>query len=294
MVVFGGRFREGGSGAYTHYDDVWTFDLATDTWAQVVTNIGPTARVNATLVYDAERDRFVLFGGNTSTNGLAFAPEDETWALDAASGDWTQIAESSEPDPRQFHAAAVTPDGTRMIVMAGGDEQAFQGPFLVDVWELDLATDTWNELDPIEADAFISAGLGSGGDGLLLFGGHDDGALGNRNDLWLIDPSADPLAWELSVPGDEIDQGGGGFCDFPVDFATVNLEIPERRSAFGFAVAADGAAYVFGGKTDCGITNDVWSWDPGTGAWSERFPSSGGGGLSCLRTGRQDCSSHCF
>jgi uncharacterized membrane protein len=48
----------------------------------------------------------------------------------------------------------------------------------------------------------------------------------------------------------------------------------------------------FGGKTDCGNVNDLWSFDPATDAWTnvERAFS----GESCLRSGKQGCTSLCF
>ncbi|MBI2892331.1 MAG: hypothetical protein HYY06_02185 [Deltaproteobacteria bacterium] len=297
MVIFGGRYRAGSSGPYTQYDEVWAFDLATDTWAQVETGDGPAARVNATLVYDAVRDRLVLFGGNTSTDGASFRPQDDTWALDPANGEWTEIAAEDAPDARLFHAAAITPDGASMIVLSGGDENAYLGPFLRDAWTLDLASDTWSALADIDPDARISAMLAGvpGATDLVLFGGHDDGALGNRNDVWRADVSGADPEWSQVIVGDELDAGSNGFCDFPEDFATVDMSSPERRSAGGFAVDPDsGSAYLFGGKTDCGIVNDVWRLDLATSRWTELFPSTGGGGLACLRTGRGNCNSLCF
>lgn len=297
MLIFGGRYRAGGSGAYTQYDEVWTFDLATNTWAQMGTNGGPSARVNSAMVYDTERDRLILFGGNTSTDGASFRPQDDTWALDPETGEWTQIADVDPPDARLFHAAAITPDGASMIVVSGGDENAYLGPFLRDAWALDLASDTWSALPDIDPDARISGMLTGvpGTSDLMLFGGHDDGELGNRNDLWRADVSGGDPDWTQVAIGDTLDAGSNGFCDFPADFAAVDLTSPERRSSGGFAVDPEGAAaYLFGGKTDCGIVNDVWQLDLATNTWTELFPSTGGGGLACLRTGRGNCNSLCF
>jgi hypothetical protein len=48
---------------------------------------------------------------------------------------------------------------------------------------------------------------------------------------------------------------------------------------------------VFGGKTDCGLINDVWQFDLASNAWTELSAASAG--ESCVRTSA-NCSEHCF
>ena len=44
-LIFGGRYRvEGGSGAYTLFDELWSFDFTTRTWSEIETSGGPSAR----------------------------------------------------------------------------------------------------------------------------------------------------------------------------------------------------------------------------------------------------------
>ena len=35
MILFGGRYRSGSSGPYVLYNDLWSFDLTTETWSQI-------------------------------------------------------------------------------------------------------------------------------------------------------------------------------------------------------------------------------------------------------------------
>lgn len=293
MIVFGGRFREGTSGAYTLYRDVWSFDLATERWAELSPKgEAPSARANAAAVYDAEADAFVLFGGNTSTSGLSFTPRNDTWALDLASVAWRRVATTgAAPTARLFHAAAVV--GRAMWVFGGGGANAFMGPFYSDLWRLDLATSAWSRValsgESAALGGRISAALVPVGAGAVLLGGHDDGALGNRNDVLTLSAEG---AVAVARAGDEINRPGAGFCDFPADFTTTDDASPERRSAFVYAVdPARNRALVFGGKTDCGSAGDVWAVDLGTHAWSPLRGSIEG--LSCQRAGRQNCRSLC-
>ncbi|MBK8691002.1 MAG: hypothetical protein IPN17_01535 [Deltaproteobacteria bacterium] len=145
MLVFGGRSRAGATGAYTLYRELWSLDLAEGRW-ELLGPKGeiPAARANATLVVDAASDSAILFGGNTSTDGARFTPRNDTWRLNLATLDWSRVTAASPPPARQFHAAVVR-DGA-MIVLGGGDANAFTGPFLTDAWRLDLAASRWSRL----------------------------------------------------------------------------------------------------------------------------------------------------
>lgn len=292
MLVFGGRSRAGSTGAYTLYRELWSLDMAEGRWELLSTKGEmPTARANATMVVDAASDGAVLFGGNTSVDGARFTPRNDAWRLDLATLQWSRIADAGAPPARQFHAAAVR-DGA-MVVVGGGDSNAFLGPFLADAWRLDLATGQWSELALTGATdalgARISHGLVARADDLVLVGGHDDGALGNRNDVLTVDGAGDVA--ERSA-GDTLQTPGNGFCDFPPDFAAIDEGSPERRSAF--VMAEDPArqrVIVYGGKTDCGTASDVWSLDLRTLAWTALRGTTDG--LACGRTGRESCRSLC-
>lgn len=83
--VFGGRYRAGGEGNYTNYNDLWALDLETDTWSELATTNAPTPRVNGILVVIPEGTKAYLFGGNVSRNGLAYNPVNDLRELDLES-----------------------------------------------------------------------------------------------------------------------------------------------------------------------------------------------------------------
>ncbi|MDP6944376.1 MAG: kelch repeat-containing protein, partial [Myxococcota bacterium] len=105
MIVFGGRYRAGTSGPYTPYGDVWAFDLETETWSQVSTTAGPSARANAGVAYDPTGHRLVVFGGNASSSGMSYVALNDTWTLSLVNGQWTEIATTGAPSPRLFQSA---------------------------------------------------------------------------------------------------------------------------------------------------------------------------------------------
>jgi hypothetical protein len=306
-LLFGGRSRPSGStGPYTLHADVWAFDFGTRAWSPVATTgTPPSARSNSAMAVLG--DDLVVFGGSTSTSGLTFTPQSDAWALDLRSGAWRALATTGGPPPaRLFHAVAAEPGTRRLFVFGGGDENAFQGPFFSDLWVLDLEAARWHAVaaqNPVDADVGrIKPGLAvraGGSHVLFLFAGHDDGALGNRNDLLLLDlgaPGALPYpgvrSWSTLRTGDVYNRPASGPCSFPTDFALADLASPERRSAFAFAPLPSGGAFlVFGGDSDCGRLNDAWWFDTGAASWTPVRLSVVG--VSCARSGSTSCSSLC-
>jgi len=292
MLVHGGRYRAGTSGEYTLFDDTWALDLQTDTWVQVASG-GPSARANHTAVVAG--DQMIVFGGNASTNGLQFTPLDDLWALDLNRGTWTELQTADGPSARLFHAATVSPDGTTMFVYGGGDESAFTGPFSAELWQLDLRSGAWTLLDDSSATEPLRTIWGdllfdAPRDQLVLWGAHEDNLLGNANKVWAYDLGGG--GWSMQAEGDVLQSDAAGFCDFPADFVAPDLDAPERRSAGATVLTDDGVMLVFGGKTDCGIIDDVWARDIAAGTWDRRVRATTG--EICLRAFAEGCRTMCF
>jgi hypothetical protein len=292
MIIHGGRYRDGTEGNYTLHEDTWAFDLETDTWSEWETSgDGPSKRsMHAAAVVG---DTFYVFGGSTSRSGASYAPQSDLWALDLESKSWEKLGEDDGPAAREFHAMTASADGSALYVYGGGDENAFVGPFLGDLWRYDIDEASWERLHRgannapearIGADLLHDESRGK----LLLWAGHDDGQLGNTSELWAFDLSSED--WTQLQAGDVLNSSPLGFCDFPADFTTPDLDAPERRYA-GVAVLADSEILIYGGKTDCGIINDVWSYDLSANLWTER--SSATGGEICVRA-FSECESLCF
>lgn len=297
MLIFGGRWRlKGTTGAYTLFDDVWALDLATDAWTEVTTKgAKPPARWGTAGVYDPVRDRLVIFGGNVGTSGATYQPSDDTWTLDLKTGTWEKLG-ASGPKKRLFADAAYDAERGRMILFGG--TTAFFGPFLNDTWALDLATESWTQLqaggksapEPRIRPELVSD---STRDRLVLFGGHDDGSVGNRNDVWTLDLAS--ATWKKDSGGDlqNPESPSPGFCAFPPDFVLTDAGAPERREGHVLlAWEAGDLAVLFGGKTDCGIVDDLWTLGLGSLGWTEQIEATVG--ESCERAGGEGCHDLCF
>lgn len=291
--VFGGRWRDSGTGNYTLRNDTWQWTKAGG-WAQVDdgTTGGPKGRSSTVLGVDITTGFLWLHGGNASNNGLAFAPLGDVWFLDPNFGGW-QIFKTSGAAPvaRIMHAGTVTRDGKYLVIFGGGDANAFQGPFFSDTWRLDLKTGTWTQIATTgtkPAARILASMVAIGGSSVLLFGGHDDGDVDNRNDVWQLEAEAG--TWTVLRKGDlgangspdAINKPANATCDFPADFMQIDQDSPERRESALFSWDDVGQkAWLFGGKSDCGTLRDVWTFAPATATWQviDDTPK----GWSCLR-----------
>ncbi len=292
MIVHGGRWRESDSGNYDLYTDLWAFDLTTDTWSELPSTDGPRARVAHSMVVSG--DQLLVYGGNSTESSTSYVPMSDVWSYDLNDNTWTRLEEDAAAGKRHFQGSAISDDGAKMFVYGGGDENAYTGPFFGDLWAYRIETGTWSLLHDGTGDApdgRIMPGLvyDGGNNRLLLWSGHDDGNLGNTNQIWSFDLSTNE--WSLISGGDSYTNPAYGFCDFPPDFVEVDSASPERRY-FGASVLTEDEMLIFGGKTDCGQINDAWGWSLETEEWNER--SAATFGEVCLRSSAGDCESLCF
>lgn len=297
MIVFGGR-ATAGNGNYQLFNDLWALDLEQEQWAELPAVSKPAARVNGALVFDAARDKLILFGGNSSSTAFPYEPRADVWTYDFSTEDWTSHPEIAPgPAARLFPGATWDASRSRLLIFGGADNSSFTtAKYFADLWSLDISTSppSWTQL----AQGGVGGPQGRfwpglvhdpGIDRYLLFGGHDDGVLGNRNDVWTFFP--EQSQWVQIAAGDSFNKAAAGQCDFPPDFTLTDMNVPERRNAH-VMVASDTALFVMGGKTDCGAVDDLVSMDFATSTWHELTIATVG--LSCIRKGVLNCTDLCL
>lgn len=124
-VMFGGTGAEQvnpNTVRYYAHADTWEFDGSARSWTlRSATN--PPAQ-DASLVFDAARNRVLLYSGDTGTP--------QTWLWNGVAGTWTQLAPPTSP--RVLRDFAMAYDSERAVVVVFGGS-VFGGGTVSDTWE---------------------------------------------------------------------------------------------------------------------------------------------------------------
>jgi hypothetical protein len=126
VVLFAGK---DGGGFFK--DDIREWDPGAGAWgASLTPSPRPVMRSGHTLVYDAFRQRAVVFGGY---GGTYADPLDDVWEWDGAAQTWSgPLQPASRPAARRAHAAVWDDVRHKMIVFGGTGSAIYD-----DVWEWD-------------------------------------------------------------------------------------------------------------------------------------------------------------
>ena len=276
--LFGGRGADGAS------DELWSFDLATDTWNLLQpSGDRPAARFGHTGTW-VPGVGLVIWSGQA---GRAFFAD--AWAYDPAVNAWRELPALGDVPPARYGScASLGPEGRLWTSHGFTDTGRF-----ADTRAYDFATGEWTDMTPsgnvpVERclhDCFWSAGR------LVLYAGQTNGvpALG---DIWAYDPASE--AWSRGPEaaasprqlyalatvraGDEAWVFGGGSLDgdfladtWRIDGAGLAISEaepvtrPPARS--GATLISDfetrGRLLLFGGVNADGHLSDVWEFSPG-------------------------------
>jgi hypothetical protein len=129
--------RAGRLVALTNADGVetWTFDLCTNTWAQMHPDREPASFGWGQLVYDIDSDTTILF-----SNDLAWAAPGKVWAYDLQVDAWTERGPAPTLDPVFL---AYDPVSGLVVAAEHSDRKL--------MWTYDVATDTWTPIHQANA-----------------------------------------------------------------------------------------------------------------------------------------------
>ncbi len=211
LVIFGGDGDEGGA-AYQTKNDVWSLSLDDSLeWIELhPTGTLPQKRRAHTAVFDAPRDRMIVFGGIGFDAGRsAFWPDDSAavWSLSlSGTPEWSVLQTPQALLSRRFaHAAALDPTRSRMWVYGGSDNVGSLN-FSPHLYYLDLTgTPQWFGVAPAgpAPPGLVEHVLAydSLRDRLLLFGGSRAFTGAQMQDVWTLNLSGPPAWSQLVVAG---------------------------------------------------------------------------------------------
>lgn len=146
VTIFGGYTLSSKSPlGFMLFNGVWTLSHANGLggkpqWTNIVSNGAagsPGRRDGHTAVYDSASNRMIVFGGGTDTPGEEPCYND-VWVLAFANGlggspEWTQLHPTGlTPGRRAAHSAIYDPANNRMVIFAGGSDDAqFYSPWIL-------------------------------------------------------------------------------------------------------------------------------------------------------------------
>jgi hypothetical protein len=176
----------GGLAGASYKNDTWVLDLVDSSWTRIVPlDAPPPVRAEHAAIYDAARDRMIIYGGQDASGLL-----DDVWELSlAGTARWTRLQPSgASPGVRYGHSMTLDAPRSRAIVFGGF--KTLLGP-VNETWELSLAgAPAWNQLlpsgTPPPARGYHSAVAND--QSLVVFGGlaEVNGPGGPANDLWTL------------------------------------------------------------------------------------------------------------
>ena len=255
MVAFGGF----GGGLSNYRNDTVRLDLtATPFWQPVAPPTAPSARSGQDGVYDAPRNRVLIFGGFDPTYPHPTGYLNDVHAYSPAADTWQPVVTSGTPPPgRVLTGLIYDPVRERMLVIGGYR----LGTVFDDVWALSLTgTPQWTQLFPTgtplgprQGHVMIYQPIQ---DRVIVFGGFDGSSF--KNDVWALSLSGTP-SWTQLFPA-----GPPG------------SPVPRAMSAAAYDAEAN-RLMVSGGRFSNGIAegvyDDVWALTLGTNPrWSWETP----------------------
>jgi hypothetical protein len=210
IILFGGQIE--GRGIIPN-GETWAYDIASNTWTEMKPDAGPAIKAAVDLVYDAESDRVILFGGGGEQLNIM----SDTWAYDYNTNTWTEMA--AGPEDHLGYRMAYDIESDRCILFGGMGYPSLS--LFNDTWAYDFNSDTWTEMQPNTSPSarnFHAMAYDAQADRVILFGGSEwdenmnDKALG---DTWAYDFNTN--TWE------ELEHGKGNILQlvFTIPWSTI-------------------------------------------------------------------------
>jgi len=182
----GHLFMSHGFTTQGRFDDIWQYDLAAHTWADISPAVKrPLKRCLLRGVWDSLKTRFIIFAGQT--DGTPFL--EDLWAWSTVT-EWQELARDPHPDARNLYSMVFHDPGAQIILFGGNTAQ---GP-VNDLWSFHSSGENWTRFPTEGATPPPRYGqdmaLVTQAPSIFVFGG-TDGSQG-FDDLWHVAPAASP------------------------------------------------------------------------------------------------------
>ena len=123
-------------------------DSITGAWEEAeVEGPAPAGRFGFAYAWDEARQRMVLFSGATAIVGARYVSDAETWVLELGARPfrWRRLEPTGAAAPTVYGCSVLDPESGRMLVFAGGLDQATTHNRLYAL-DLDAGFERWDEI----------------------------------------------------------------------------------------------------------------------------------------------------
>ncbi|MCB0211439.1 MAG: hypothetical protein KDJ52_19020 [Anaerolineae bacterium] len=222
----------------------YTGELGVVNWQQLnPTNAGPGPRYEHAMEYNPATNQIFLFGGRDGSQIY-----NDIWAFNMDTFTWRRLAANSPTAPQaRYSTVMIIDESGQNLYVSTGHSQGGQN--FNDVWHLNLATETWEDVTPA-GGPMPEARYGSPGGNLSddLVVTHGFGTT-RYDDTWRFDTATDQ--WQnITPPG----------------------QLPLRRCLFAATAALGNSLVIHGGCAtpfgDC-FLDDAWVLNTDTNTWRE-------------------------
>ena len=146
VYMFGG-VSEDWHDDYINYNDLWKYNVYTQSWTKIDTNEGPSPRYAHTMVMDPIERCIYLYGGAYSfwkdPYGYFTYYKNDFWKFFIENNTWVLINESAEPSlySGRSGASLIYDYTSNSLYLFGGNSY---GDMLNDIWRYDITEREWN------------------------------------------------------------------------------------------------------------------------------------------------------
>ncbi len=228
----------GGYDGDDYYNDIWTYDLITDSWSQLAFTEDADFVRTSTFPGVARRAAVGFSLNGKGYVGTGYDGDDELndfYEFDPATNTWTQIA--SLPTSPRYGAVGFSINGKGYV------GTGYDGSQQKDFYSYDPTTNTWEEVIGFGGEKRQDASVFVINDVAYIGTGLDNGAL--TDDFY----SFDGTTWTELADMEDEDESAIGLYD-----------------GVGFTI--DGKGY-FATGISTGISNTVWEYTPATDSWEQ-------------------------
>lgn len=143
IIIFGGYKTPD-----RHLNDMWLFDVMTDTWTELKPLNSPHARGNMGMAYDSENKVLILFGGSSNSE----YPYSDTWVYSFESNSWTEMHPAVSPRPQYGVGMMYDSLNKRILLLEGHWVIREQSGRVSDgygggLYTYDYSNDTWKRIE---------------------------------------------------------------------------------------------------------------------------------------------------